>query len=1117
MPFSTPYLPLTVYKASAGSGKTYTLAKRYIQMLVQRPDAYKHILAVTFTNKATEEMKMRILKELYALSHGHANAVMADIVSELGVSEEEVKQHTAEALSLLLHDYSNFNVQTIDSFFQKVLRNLAHEMGLNTMPRIELNDIGIEEQAVDMMFQSLTDNDERMEWITEFIRTKMDEEKGWNVTSEIKRFGKQLFTDDYKQHKHALNAVIHEPHFFDEYVKLLRQLKKEYATKIRAFGTTFLQQIAEAGLSVNDFSYGNNGVAGFSLKLSKENGYQDVKSYKRAQECAEDEDKWAVKKHPNRQFICSKAQQQWIPLLKDALQTLQEGVVIINTVDLTTKNMHQLRLLQNIDETVEALSKELNCFLLSNTQSLLHDMLYDEHGHSTDAPFIFEKIGTRLHHIMIDEFQDTGRLQWQNFRILLEECMAHRHSQNIIVGDVKQSIYRWRAGDWRLLQHIQQNLSTPKEDMKVQVLEHNWRSDENIILFNNTFFELAKDIEQQRLNTNLELTGNTDILDAYDKTAQRIPPSAHKGGFVSIQLFDKECYTERTLNQLTEHIVYLLHHGVAPRDIAILCRRNSDLATVAAHLSRHVPDVALVAREAFKLSTSLSVLTIIEAMRLLLQPHNTPTLAFLVTTYQQHILQQPYLETLLKADESQRRQMLPAAYTEKEKEMSSMPLYDLAEYLYNTFQLYRLEEESPYICAFFDMLQNYVNNNAADITAFLHAWDTRLKDEKVSTARHNGIQFLTIHTSKGLEFPYVFMPFTDWNDSQRKNEILWCEPTSEPFSALPAIPINLVSTLNTSLYQSEYKEEEMQRAIDRLNLLYVGFTRARKGLFVSGLYDSKESRSALIRSICSTINGQQEKYASILPGYRYEDRSDVDDKLITFQFGELNLPTSDNTAEEKPTRDTTPTLAADAPDDNPFEADIKERHIRIQPQQSDICFMQSNDSRHFVGGDESQQQQHYIERGKVLHYIFSRIRTLDDTETILHELEAEGVLGNEGLSYDDTKKMIMSALRHPEVAEWFSPHQQIINERTITTRDPQSGRIQHIRPDRVIADGNKVIVIDFKFGKEQPQHREQVQNYMWHLRQMGYTEVSGYLWYVYQNHVFPVELSSFHPTPHQPS
>lgn len=1109
MPITNKYPRLTVYKASAGSGKTYTLALRYIQLLVNQPDAYRHILAVTFTNKATEEMKMRILKELYALAHDHPSSqkLRDTIVENLGITREQVQTNTAAALSLLLHNYTAFNVQTIDSFFQKVLRNLAREMGLNAMPRVELKDVSVEEQAVDLLFRSLTDNDERMKWITDFIRSRMSDDKGWNVVKDIKKFGTQLFKDDYKLHRHAINKAIHQEGFFENYKRELEQLMNSYVNTLQSYGRQFLREVEQLGLSVDDFSQKDKGVAGFFQKLAKGDNLEELTNYARAKECAANPDKWAPIKSALHSTIAAQASASWMQLATNAIETLEEGRPVIGTVKYTLKNMHQLRLLQSIDEMVDERCRELNCFLLSNTQALLHDLLYNADGRSTDAPFIFEKIGTHLRHIMIDEFQDTGRLQWMNFRILLEECMAHAGSQNIIVGDVKQSIYRWRAGDWRLLQYLKQNISSPQPDIIEDPLNFNWRSFSRIINFNNAFFSLAREKEQENVNKALDLTGKNELSDAYAGIRQQHTHQTKEGGYVSIQLLNKEHYKERTLDMLTTEIRHLIDNGVPATHIAILCRRNSELALVAAHLSQQLPDVPLIARDAFRLNTSIAVLTIVEAMRLLQQPCNMPTLALLVMTYRQHVLHQPCREAFINADLHQRRQLLPKDYIEKEDVMRGMPLYDLAEYIYTTFQLHRLTEESAYVCAFFDMLQNYVSTNTADINAFLTAWDDYLCLEKVSTAQHNGIQFLTIHTSKGLEFPYVFMPFTDWRESNSNQEILWCEPQTEPFNQLPVIPLTLTAKLKNSIYANDYKEEELQHCIDRLNLLYVGFTRARTALYVSGRSDEKLSRSSLIKEVLdawqqtdSTAAEQADVEKTLAGDYSITENTAGDQQCLSFEYG-----TRPFTEDNKDTDCHTPSDTDKESSYNPFNAQSEELSLTITPQQANVSFRQSNDSLRFVGHDTiDPQQQHYIERGKVLHYVFSRIRTLDDTDTILRELQAEGVLNREGLSYDATGKMIRSALKNSTVAAWFAPHQHIINERTITTRDPKSGRIHHIRPDRVMVDGHNATVVDFKFGKEDSDHRDQVHRYMECLQEMGYTHVEGYLWYVYQNHVIPV-------------
>ena len=467
--------PLTVYKASAGSGKTFTLAVEYIKLLVQNPTSYRNILAVTFTNKATEEMKMRILSQLYGISQGldDSKSYTDRILALTGLPINTIKERAGIALHLLLHNYNYFRVETIDSFFQSVLRNLARELDLTANLRISLNDTQVEEQAVDQLIDSLTHTDRMLQWLLSYIMEKINDDHSWNIIGQVKQFGKTIFRDYYKANRKELGNVISQKGFMEEYTKQLKELRSTALESMKAMGNEFFDILESEGLSIDDLSNKKSGVAGFFIKL--QNGVFDESiEGKRVCDCREDPEKWYSKKSEQAAHIYAVAESSLRPLLIRAMDERPRQYKIYQSADLTLRHLSQLRLLGSIEQKVRNLNEEANRFLLSDTQQLLHDLISD-----SDSPFIFEKIGTQLEHVMIDEFQDTSTVQWQNFKVLLQECMSHQDSQNLIVGDVKQSIYRWRSGDWRLLNAIDQQFPYAQESVEIQPLKVNWRSARN--------------------------------------------------------------------------------------------------------------------------------------------------------------------------------------------------------------------------------------------------------------------------------------------------------------------------------------------------------------------------------------------------------------------------------------------------------------------------------------------------------------------------------------------------------------------------------------------------------------------------------------------------------------
>ena len=445
---STDNHPLTVYKASAGSGKTYTLSIEYIKLLITQPQCYRKILAVTFTNKATEEMKIRILSQLYGIWKllPDSRSYIDRVTKDLSVSEAFASKQAGIALHNIIHDYNYFRIETIDSFFQSVLNNLARELDLTANLRVELNDYQIEQHAVDKLIEGLSRKDDLLKWILSYIKENIEDNKNWNVIGLIKKFGENIFRDFYKINCKRLNEVLQDKvqlqKFTDSLKEIIRRMKNTMTKQCEQFNSI----LSESGFDINDFAYGKSGTCSYFLKLS-DGQYDGSIVNKRVQSVIECSDKWLRKnekdKHKQSELKRVINDSLW-PLLVETEQLRSEMWKYYKSADLTLQHISQLRLLNSIENKVMELNADANRFLLSDTQFLLHSLIND-----SDSPFIFEKIGTQLEYVMIDEFQDTSTIQWSNFKILLEECMSRSAEGNLIVGDVKQSIYRWRSGDWR--------------------------------------------------------------------------------------------------------------------------------------------------------------------------------------------------------------------------------------------------------------------------------------------------------------------------------------------------------------------------------------------------------------------------------------------------------------------------------------------------------------------------------------------------------------------------------------------------------------------------------------------------------------------------------------------
>ena len=1063
--------PLTIYKASAGSGKTFTLATEYIKLLVMNPMSYRHILAVTFTNKATEEMKMRILSQLYGIwkQLPDSDNYLQNICTATKLSESQVSERAGEALNLLLHHYNYFRVETIDTFFQSVLRNLARELDLTANLRIGLNDVQVEEQAVDQLIDSLTHTDVMLQWLMKYIMETISEDRSWNIIGQIKQFGKTIFRDYYKEHNIELNELLSDEHFLSGYMKQMKQIRSNAEAHMKEIADSFFDVLDSEGLTMENLSYGKSGVAGFFLKL--QNGQMDESIMgKRVTDCMEDATKWYSKKEKHAELIHLVATESLIPILQRALDERPRQWKLYKSADLTLRHLNQLRLLGSIEQKVRQMNEEANRFLLSDTQQLLHSLIK-----GSDSPFIFEKIGTQLEHVMIDEFQDTSSVQWKNFKVLLQECMSHADTENLIVGDVKQSIYRWRSGDWRLLNAIDREIPHSNEVMDIRSLDTNYRSERHVIEFNNAFFTEAARIVYESQNEDYP-QGAEQLKHAYSDVVQKIPVERPDNGMVNIRLLPQKDYQEHTLSELTDIISSLMDKGISPQHIAILVRANNLIPLIANYFAENRPDVRIVSDEAFRLDASASVTLLVQALHLLTHPDDLLAKATIAKLYQRSVLGHQAADHELLIKGCSLDDLLPEAYIKHTTELQRMPLYELAEQLYTIFQLGRLNEQSAYICAFYDQLNQFAQDNTTDIDAFINEWEETICKKTIQSTEIEGIRILSIHKSKGLEFDHVIIPFCDWKLEHA--DILWCQPKEAPFNALPIAPIDYSQKqMIGTIYEHDYLDEHLQNTVDNLNLLYVAFTRACQSLWVIGRRDASNSRSALIEATLPEI---QLKGATL-------DGMENHEEPILFTFGTLS-----------------PTLhASSSPSKNIFLQPVIPQPITIESFDIKTEFRQSNKSRDFIEGEEEEQALNYIKIGSVLHEIFSTIRTTADIEKALQQLQSDGILYDDEVTREKVTTMLRKRLEHKLVKDWFSERWKLFNECNILY--VKDGEVKNLRPDRVMTDGHETHVVDFKFGRPRPEYIEQVSGYMQLLRSMGLPNVKGWIWYVYSNQIEEVQ------------
>lgn len=1062
-------MQLTVYKASAGSGKTFRLTVEYIKLLIKNPEnGHRGILAVTFTNKATEEMKQRIMSQLYGIWKGlpDSQSYAERVSEELNMNGSEVSRRAGIALSHLIHDFDHFRVETIDRFFQRVLRNLAHELGLAANLRVGLNDIQVEEMAVDQMIEQLSDKDRELAWIIDYISRNISDNKSWNVTMNIKSFGKTIFKDVYKEKRDEINSVAGNEDNFKKFFSSLNAIIKGFEKEMSDYNGKFVKALEENSVDASEL---NKYLCGYFKKLQeKKLSIEDLvkPTYEKA---IADHTLWVTKAMAKkRPELIDIAEHTLTPLLRDADATFRKGIKRYNTAKMSIKYIDQLRLLSAIEKKVMEVNANANRFLLSDTQQLLSEFIKDN-----DSPFIYEKIGTQINHIMIDEFQDTSTVQWGNFLVLLKDCMSRSNptiddvAQNLIVGDVKQSIYRWRSGDWRLLNNIESQFGN--SELKVEPMEHNFRSVKNIIDFNNAFFEVAVRNETENKRSTCDDMAY-QLSKAYSDVVQKIPARNENGGEVCITLFPPSNYQQRTLDKIIETVDRLISQGVPQNKIAILLRANKEITLIAEKFMQARPDIHLVSDEAFRLDASLAVNMIIESLTLLLHPEDLLTRATIAKQYQENILSTGLSEGIMFSDATEEKvnSLLPEEFIKGFDSMAEMPLTDLIEHIYNVLHLDRLSEQSAYVCAFYDAASEFAQDYSPGIEALLQEWDENLHKKNIQSDEINGIRILTIHKSKGLEFDNVILPFASWDINSK--DMLWCSTDAEPFCQMPLIPVRYSQEMNESYFAEAYKHETLQTTVDNMNMLYVAFTRAVNNLYVIGQEKGKAGRSAI-------ISQSLDKVAGMLDGSTLE----ADDETKEFHFGTFK------NSDSKKAKQTA----------NVFNQESTKVTVAVQTFPVPITFRQSNKSIEFTLGDEeTPKHTAYIKRGNILHNIFSQIETKDDVQRVMKEMEQEGILYDE-VTRDDLVTAVNKCLENPVAAEWFSGKWRTFRECTVL--ETVEGKLREHRPDRVMTDGERTIVVDYKFGVPKTDHEKQINRYMRLLDEMGHLHITGYLWYVDKN------------------
>lgn len=1131
---------LKIYRASAGSGKTFRLAVEYITLLIANPMEYQNILAVTFTNKATAEMKQRILSTLYGIAVGlkdtnkYIKPIMANIETMKtmpqyqdvpykldGIDQNTLRKRAKEALSNIIHDYSRFRVETIDSFFQGIVREIANELELPANMKIEIDETEVLSDAVDDIIENLDEKSNEFSSIVEFIEEKIRSNRSWQVDETVKAFGRNIFKENYLIHGEDVRRKI------TNYESIYK-----YRSKIKALADGLGDDVADMGRKFDE-AYNQCGFGDKDIKKSIITFFEKVRNKKvvepknaskgtfsnSIERLKESADEWLNKSCKNRDVLLQQVESVLMPILRETFDKHDEYVKHKQTVDAINQHLYSLMLLNKISEKVKELNNDANRFLLSETANFLRNVINGQ-----NIPFIYEKTGTVIKHIMIDEFQDTSTLQWGNFKPLVLNSLSIDGSA-LIVGDVKQSIYRFRNSDWRILNDINGDEEL-KEEIEEIPAKHNFRSSGNVVDFNNKLFMEAIELLKSRCDAITTAYNDVDQTAKYNENV----------GYVKIENIDyheidkknipepwnKETpmdYGEATLQRIQLSVKELLENGVESNDITILTRTNKEVPAICDYFAAHrdVIDVKVVSDDAFRLDASSAVNIIVYALRALASQDDQLYLATLAYSYQTEVLNRQDIKEDLsaiflcnKAEEIDK--YLPNGFGgQKRRDMQFLALTEQIENIYQIFQLNRIEGQDAYLFFFNDLTEQFCEENQADLDTFLQTWDEKLCTKTIPNGAADGVRIMTMHKSKGLEFHSVIIPSCSWKIEPKNTEVIWCKPQESPYNDMLLLPISVNKATDGSIFANDRKEEELRTLVDNVNVLYVAFTRAKHNLVIltgnkigeatmSNKEDeSEESAEEEKKNI--TIDTAQSFIINAMPACMR--KTDYEGVVTIYEYGEIFSKNNDEEKEEKEV--------------NIMECEYTPIVATFKSHPSMATFMQSYESDYFITSDSTNldvkcynNRIRLISLGNLYHNIFQLIHTIDDVPHAINLLKSKGCFGTI-LEAEEAQNKVTELIEeisetHPE---WFSSEWDVLNERAVLymkTDTPLS-----LRPDRVIVNGDNAIIIDYKTAqgavKKLPdgtysapeKNVEQIQRYVSILQQIGYRNIQAYLWYILDN------------------
>lgn len=1030
------------------------MAYKYVRDVIEHPELYRSILAVTFTNKATEEMKSRILKEIHILASGGQSNYMEALCGEFGMGQREIRERALRARQLILHDYSRFTILTIDRFFQRIIRAFIKELGIDLNYNIELDTTTLLTRSADNLVESITESEELKKWLLEFAEERINEGDKWDMRGDLKALGKEIF----KERSHERLKLKQSKERLSEIIERMVKRADVACEAMAAMGRKGIEVMKRHGVVYSDFKNQSRSFVKCFVQYAEGELKEPTSTMRKA---VDNLDEW-YKKSDSSSVVAAATELQ--PILGKLCEMYNEVNTLVNTTKLIKENYRSFALLTDLYSKVTELCDEENIMVLGETKHILATFIND-----SNAPFIYEKVGNRFERFMIDEFQDTSLGDWRNMLPLLQNAMASSEDCSVfIVGDVKQAIYRWRGGDWQLLQAKAQEM-LGKDSVEVSRLGHNFRSLRNVVEFNNKLITEVVERDNLYLNRMLdEAHANGNVSkEAHDSLYNIIETAYNEHAQIAARESSEAGYTEATIYDSTlmdspfiEAIESAIARGYRYRDILLLVRNAKDGERVANALFAYKERLAADGREVFNILTSDSLTIeasditefIIAIFRLAVDAKND-------------IERGVYNRFLGKG--------LDHTFDEEEiallTHLAHLSPMEAFEAIMAHYKLDSRKEYIAYLQAMHEQVIAFTTSRNADIQRYLKWWDERGCNEAISVEMTDDtIEIITIHKAKGLERPVVIIPYTQWDISPRiiLRPVVWAKATEQDSdaSAIGEFPVIFGGTMQESLFSEEYYREMVMNHMDAVNLLYVALTRASEELYlyIPSKLNTKTSRAdgiptivPLITSSLSAVVDQPEHYTTESGNerivYRYgtpvaEHRAEVDSR------------TNDMVLDSYPTH--RPEISIHFPARRYEEEGLK------------------------AGTTER-------EMGIKLHRVFERAHNISELHSAIDSLEIDCII--DAQEREMLHLSIEQAMLNPKVKEWFEAEwDEIKVEAEIITQNDSR------RPDRVMIKGQRAVVVDYKFGSIiNTSHNRQVGKYMELLAKMGrYSHIEGYVWYI---------------------